>query len=102
MSASKELLINVLVTRAAVSRCQFDRDGKPVMLFLVLPRGGLMTIQAIHALAGVRTYLVFVHDRVLRPRVALGAFTRRADKFRAGLFGLDAWSRTIDQEGCQD
>jgi hypothetical protein len=58
-----------------------------------------MAIQAIHALAGVQAYLVFVNHGVLHSRVAFGAFPRSAHEFRTGLIGFRFGPGAVEQKG---
>ncbi len=93
MAAVQKLLINLLVTTAAVAgREAYRSDYEAVVIFLVLPGRRLVTIQAIHAFLRVPAHFVFVDDRVLSARMTLGAFSRGPHQFAAGLptFGLRA------------
>ena len=49
MTAVQELLIDAFVTAAAIAGGEFGGDHESVMVFLLLPGGGLVTVQAIHA-----------------------------------------------------
>ena len=102
MPTVQELLVDVFVATTAVSGRKLSGDRETVMIFLLLPRGGLMAIEAVHTLLGVHAHLVFVNDRVLRSRMALGAFSGGADQVRGGLFGFDLRTRAIDQESGED
>src|SRR6476661_3208176 len=80
VSAAQEFLIHRLVTAAAVAGGQLARDDEPVMLLSLLAGGGLMAIEAVDAALRVTAHLVFVDDRVLLLRVALGALPGCADE----------------------
>ena len=71
---------------------------KPLCSLLLLIRRRLMAVETVHALLGVRAHFVFVDDRVLLPRMALGTLAGCADERRRRLLRFDARPRTIDQE----
>src|SRR5262245_51756374 len=78
MPAAEKLLIDRLVTAAAVASRQLRRERESVMILLALPLRRLMTVKTVHALLGVRAHLVLVDDGVLLRCVTLGALPRRA------------------------
>jgi hypothetical protein len=99
MTAVQKLLVNLFMAAAAIARRQsHTRNHKSVMIFLVLPRRRLVALQAVHALLRVFAHLVFMHHRILQPRVALGALPRSPDELCAGLFGFHPRSGTIDKK----
>src|SRR5215467_6247116 len=63
--AAHKLLINAFVAATAVASRQFGGDYKSMMIFLVLPCGRLVAVQAVHTLSRVHAHFVLVHDRVL-------------------------------------
>jgi hypothetical protein len=63
---------------------------------------GLVAVEAAHALLGVTTHLELVHDRVLKPAVALGALPCRAHEGRVRLVGLHPLPLPVDEERPQD
>ena len=77
-------------------------DDEAVMILLLLALGGLVAIQAVHALFGVDAHLVLMDDRILQARVTLGTLAAGPDKVRRRLLGFDPGARTIDQEGGQN
>ena len=102
MAAVQELLIDGLVTASAISGRQLGRDHEAVMVFLFLSGRGLVTVEAVHAFAGVRAHLVFVDDGILRPGVTLGTFPGGAHKVRVGLLGFDLGPCAVQQESSED
>lgn len=102
MTAVQELLVDVLVTATAIAGSQPSGNHEPVVVLLLLVRSGLMALQAIHAFQGVSAHLVLVHNRVLRTRMTLGAFTGRAHQRGIGLLGLSTWPCTVNEKCCQD
>ena|SRR5690242_10685683 len=102
MTAVQELLVDRLVTAAAISGRELRRDDKAVMVLLLLTRSRLMAFEAADAFAGVLAHFIFVDHRVLRARVALGTLAGSAHQGGAGLLGFRRWACSIDQEGCQD
>jgi hypothetical protein len=72
------------------------------MVFFLLPSGGLVAIQAIHALSGVGAQLVLVHNGILGPGVALGTLAARTDEVSIGLLGFNSGTRAVHQEGGND
>ncbi len=91
-----------LVARAAVAGGQMRADNESVVIDLLLAGGGLVAVKAVHALFGVRGHLVFVDNRVLEPRMTLGAFARRPHKVGGWLRGFDARPRSIDKKSSQN
>ena len=73
-----------------------------MMVLLVLARGGLVAVEAVHALPGVGAHLIFVDDGILRPSVALGTFPSRPNKLGVGLGSLHLRSCPIQQKCRQD
>src|SRR4051812_38340931 len=72
------------------------------MLAPALTRRRLMAIEAVHAALRVHADLVFVHDRILLLRVALGALAGGAYEFRRRLSRFDARPRAVDEERADD
>ena len=95
----QKLLINGLMAGAAVAGRQLGRNNEPVVVLFLLVGGGLMALQAIHAVAGMRAHLVFVNNRVLRARVAFGAFAGGAHERSAGLLGLRLGPSPVQEKG---
>jgi hypothetical protein len=60
MTTVQELLVDVFVAAAAIASRQFCRDRKTVVILLFLCGGGLVAVQAIHALPCVHAQLEFV------------------------------------------
>jgi hypothetical protein len=102
MAAAQELLINTFMATPAVARGQLGRDHEAVMVLLLLSGRGLMTLQAVDALASVQAHFIFVDDGILGASVALGAFAGSSNQIGTGLLGFYFRSRTIDQECGQD
>src|SRR5262249_28228572 len=104
MPASHELLINLLVTYTAVCRRNVRRNLKTVVvdfvLFLSFLR--LMAIEARNTLRRVLAHFKFVDNRILLPRVAFRAFSRRLDEFGVGLIHCSAWPRAVYQQSSND
>jgi hypothetical protein len=96
MAATQKLLVDILVTAAAVAGRQFGRDDEPVMFLFLLSGRWLMTIEAIHTFLSMQAHLVFVHYGILNSRVAFCALAASTDQFRARLLGFHLWSRPID------
>ncbi len=61
-----------------------------------------MAVEAIHALLSVGGHLVFMHNRVLKPRMTFCALSRRPDKVSRGLGGLNGRTLSIDKERGQN
>lgn len=102
MAAAQELLVDALVATPAIPGGQLGRDHEAVMVLLFLPGRGLVTLQAVDALAGVHAHFIFVDDRILGASVALGAFPCGSDQVCAGLLGFNLGPSSIDQECGQD
>src|SRR5579862_468389 len=98
MPAVQELLINVFVATSTISCSQLCGDHESMMVFFILACSRLMAIKTIHTLPGVHTHFVFMHDRILSPRMAFGALASSTHQVCAGLFGFGFWPGTIDQE----
>ena len=79
MTAAQKLLVNALVAAAAIARGQLGGNYESVVVFLLLCRGRLMTVEAIYTLARVHAHLVLMHDGVLGSRVAFRAFSAGAN-----------------------
>jgi hypothetical protein len=94
----QELLINVLVAASTISRGQLCGDYESMMVFLILARSWLMAIKTIHAFRGVHTHFVFVHYRILSPRMTFSALSGSTHQVCGGLLGFGLWPSTIDQE----
>jgi hypothetical protein len=99
MTTVQKLLVDALVTTATVAGGKFGRDNEAVMVLLLLPGSGLVTIQAVHTLPGVGAHLVLVYNGILAPGVALGAFAGRTYESSIGLLGFNSGARAVQQEG---
>src|SRR5215472_7300295 len=88
VAAAQELLINVLVAAAAVTRCQLAGDYETVVIYLLLPRRRLVAVETIHALSSVRAHLILVHHRVLGSGVTFSALSGGPDQVRTRLLRL--------------
>src|SRR5579864_4849950 len=86
----------------AIASRKFGRDHKSVMVLLVLTLRGMVAIQAIHTFSCVLADLIFMHDGILRPRMAFGAFARGPYKYCIRLLCLSLRSGPIDQKCSQD
>jgi len=73
MAAAKEFLIDAFMAGSAITGCQVSADDKSVMIDFLLAGRGLVAIQAIYALLRMSGHFIFVNNRVLQTRVALGA-----------------------------
>src|SRR5579863_9928505 len=99
VAAAQKLLINAFMTGSAVTCGQVGTDYKAVVIDFLLVRARLVAIQAIHALLRMSRHLVFVDDRVLKPCVALRAFTGCAHEIGCRLLCFNLRARPIDEEG---
>src|SRR3954462_9603124 len=90
------------MARAAVPGRYASGDDEAVMVFVRLLVRGLMAFQAVHALLGVAAHFIFVHDRVLLPEVAFGAFAGGPDESLAGLLRLNLRPGAIEEERSDD
>jgi hypothetical protein len=61
VAATKKLLINAFVTRAAISGSQMRADHKPMVIDLLLAGAGLVAIETIDTLLGMGGHFVFMH-----------------------------------------
>ena len=102
VAAAKKFLIDAFVAGAAIAGSQVGADHKSVVIDLLLAGTGLVAVETIHALLRMDGHLVFVHDRILKPRMALGALSRSADEVGGRLSGFDARACTIDEKGGQN
>ncbi len=102
MATAQEFLIDAFVTGAAVAGRQMRADHESVMIDFLLAGGGLMAVQAVDALLRVSRHLVFVHHRILQPRMTLGALSRCTDEIGCRLLGFDARARPIDKKSRQE
>jgi len=102
MTTVKELLVNALVTTAAIARREFGRDYESVMIFFFLSRGRLMALQAVHTFTGMSAHFILVNHRILRTRVTLGAFAGSANQSRRGLLGFTRGPGPINNECSQN
>ena len=99
MPTARELLVYLLMTAPAIRGGQANtRDHKPVMIFLVLSRRGLVALQAVDAFLCVLAHFVLMHDRILQARVTLRALARRSHEVGSGLLGLDFGPRPVNEE----
>ena len=99
MPAAQELLIDFLVTAAAIAgreaRC---RKGKAVVFLLTLSGRSLMAIQTVHALLGVLAHFVLVDHRILSSGVALRTLSGGPHELPARLLRLNLWPGAVDEE----
>ncbi len=98
MAAAKKFLVDGFVALAAVARGEICSDDESVVVFALLSLGGLMAVEAIHALGCVRRHFVFVHHGILKPRMALGTLARSAYEVRRWLAGLGERTIAVDEE----
>jgi len=96
VAAVEELLIDRFMAAAAVSRREFRRNHKPVMVLFVLPGCRLMAIKTSYAFVGVLAQLIFVNYRILGTGMAFSALAGGPNKLSARLFGLGFWTCTVD------
>lgn len=101
MAASEELLINALVTCAAISGSQARYDNKPVVLQALLVLSRPVAIETVDVLLGMLAHLVFMHNGVLLPRMAFGALARSPHTGSIGLIPFGLGPRAA-QEECTD
>ena len=73
-------------------------DSESMMIDLLLTGSRLMAVKTIDTLPGVGGHLVFMHDRVLEPRVTFGAFSRCADKVGGRLSRFYGRKRSIHKK----
>src|SRR6185437_1613393 len=85
MAATQKLLVDILVTAAAVAGRQFGRDDEPVMFLFLLSGRWLMTVEAIHTFLSMQAHLVFVHYGILNSRVAFCALALPLARTNSGL-----------------
>src|SRR4051794_30634718 len=103
MAAMNILLVDLLMAAAAVrGRQAHARDHKPVMIFFVLARRGLVTLQTIHAFLGVLAHFIFMHHGILQARMTLRTFARSPHESRIGLLSFDSRTRPINQKSAED
>src|SRR5579859_4569874 len=102
MPAVGKLLVDLLVARAAVSSSHLRADDEAVVFFLLLALRGLMAIQARHSLGGVLAHLIFMHDGILLPQMAFGAFPGSANERSAWLVHLAARPCMLDEKGAKN
>jgi hypothetical protein len=68
------------------------------MVCAFLAGSGLVAVQAGHIFGGMRAELEFMHNRMLQPRMALGAFAGRANQRNVGLIRFDFWPLAVDEQ----
>ena len=102
MAASEKLLIDGLMTAAAVGGSDRFADHEAVVVRFFLSGGGLMTIEASDILGGMRAELEFMHDRVLQSRLALSTFAGGANKGDVRLIGFDFRPLGVDKKRGED
>src|SRR5262249_7642737 len=102
VAAPQEFLIDGVVARAAVAGRELRDDGEAVMILTLLSGSRLMAIEAVDALSRVRAQLVFVDDRILLGRMALGALAGGPHEGGGGLLDVHPWPRAIDHERADD
>ena len=102
MPAARKLLVDLLVTGAAIPGGHLRGDDEAVVLFLFLSLRGLVAIEARDSLGGVLAHLVFMHDRILLSQVTFGAFSSSADERSVWLVHFHARPGSLDQEGAQN
>src|ERR1041385_1585824 len=98
MTAAQKLLINVFMTRTAISCGQLFRNDEALMVGLFLSCNRLMAIQTIHPLPRVLAHLVLVNDRVLSSEMAFRTFPACPNQICRRLFGFDFWSRAVNEK----
>ncbi len=102
VAAVEKLLVNLLVTTAAVASGEPDcSDNKAVVIFLLLIRCWLVTLQAVHAFLGMPAHLIFMNDGVLRALMALGTLSRGANQLARWLAGFSFGTGAVNQK-CPD
>ena len=62
MTASQKFLVDGLMAGAAIAGGEVSADHKTVMIKLLLPRPGLVAVQATHTFFGVCRHFIFVDD----------------------------------------
>lgn len=102
VTAAEELLIDALVTAAAVSRREVLADDEAMVIDRLLAFGWLMAIEAVHAVLGMGAHLIFMHDRILKAGMTLGAFSAGSDEVRGRLLGFYARPGPINEESTKD
>jgi hypothetical protein len=89
VATAQELLVDALVATAAIASGQFLGYDKTMVVLFLLIGCGLVTIEAVDALSGVRAHFIFVDDGKLCTRMAFRAFPRGTHQVCIGLVGLD-------------
>jgi len=102
MATAQKLLIYAFVARTAVAGGQMRADYEAVVIGLLLTWTRLVTIEAVDTLLRVSGHLVFMYNRILQARMALGTFARGADKVGRRLGCLDAGALSIDKKSGQN
>lgn len=98
VAAAKEFLVDGFVAGAAIARSQMGADRKAVVIDFLLAGARLVAVEAIDALLRVGGHLVFMDDRVLKPCVTFGAFSRRPNEVRRRLSRFHTRTLPVDQE----
>src|SRR6185369_1762521 len=98
VTAAQKLLINVFMAAAAVAGRKAANDGESVVFFTLLSFPRLMAIEAIDAFLRVLAHFVFMNNRILRARMALGAFSRSAYEVCSWLFSFDPGTRAVNEK----
>src|SRR5215813_7927201 len=98
VATAQKLLINILVTAPTVACGQTADNGESVVVFAFLSICRLMAIEAIDSFLRVLAHFVFMDDRILRTRVAIGTLSRSTHEFRFWLLSLNAGTCAVDQK----
>jgi hypothetical protein len=102
VATAKEFLIDAFVARAAIAGGQMGADREAVVIHLLLAGAGLVAVQAIDALLRMGGHLVFMNDRVLKPCVTFGAFSRCPDEIGRRLSRFYTRTLPVDKERGQN
>jgi hypothetical protein len=98
VAAAEELLIDAFVAGAAVSGGQMGTDYESMVIDLLLAGARLMAVKAIDPFFRVGRHLVFVNNRVLKPRMTFRAFSRCPNEVGSGLGRFNARTLSIDKK----
>ena len=97
MTAVKELLINGLMTRAAIGRAHSGVDHKTIVIPGGLALRHLVTIQTIKSFPRMGAHFELVDDRELRVQMTFGALAARSHEGCTGLLDDHARPARINE-----
>jgi hypothetical protein len=102
VAAAQELLIDILMARAAIRRRHRHVDDKSVVVPLLLSFSHLVAIQAVQAFLRMSAHLELVHHGILRVEMAFGAFPAGTNERRARLLDNRSRPARVDEIGRND